>query len=142
MPIIEWSDKYMSLEIEPLDRGRKYIVAVVNSLSDALEEGKEETEVNVSLESLSNFFKEYRKEEEVFLLKTSYPEKKHHIDEHTAFYAKLKELQKKYEGAPDNAHLYETYVLFKDYFMNHCMGTDMGCADYYEKEQLKQDVGI
>jgi hemerythrin len=122
-PLIAWNNE-MSIGIESIDAQHKKLVALINDLYVASNEGLGKEFLGRTLDGLIAYTIEHFNHEEGLFLKTDYPDAEEHIKEHAKLKDDVMAIKAKFESG-DTATLSEEVLRFLvKWLMNHTLGMD------------------
>ncbi len=142
MPLMKWNES-MSVNIEEIDHQHQELVAIINSLFDAMKVAKGFDVLDVVIDKLVNYVHYHFETEEKYFDKFEYSESQLHKNEHRKFSEQIYEARKAFnegkltkseEGTPLTVELWK---LLKDWFINHVMIFDKKYAPLFKENGLK-----
>lgn len=122
MPIITWNDSF-SVSIDKIDNQHKKLISLLNSLYDAMKEGKGKDKLAGILDELIEYTEYHFKSEEEMFLKYSYSDKESHVKEHDDLRQQVVALQNKLKNGQGSI-TNEVLVFLKNWLNNHIMVAD------------------
>jgi hemerythrin len=121
MPLITWSQNF-SVDIAQLDDEHKKLIDMINSLHDAMKQGKGKDAMGPLLDALTNYAATHFSHEEALMAQYQYPEYSKHKQIHTDFANKVVEYRQLYEkNLLPATHLLNT---LRDWLITHICDTD------------------
>lgn len=135
MPLLQWNDE-LSIGINSVDEQHKKLVNIINTLNDALADGKaNDVLVNIFDELTEYTAKHFGYEEDMFA-QHGYVEAAAHKKEHEALITQVKKLQDKM-NAGDFMISLEVMVFLKEWLINHILKTDKAYAPFLIAKGVK-----
>jgi hemerythrin len=128
MAYFEWSDA-LSVSVGEIDSQHKMLVSMVNSLRDAMLNGKGRDVQKVTIEDMVDYATVHFATEEKYMKAFAYPEYAPHKKEHDAFTAKALELRGRVQKAGFVLTM-EILDFLRNWLKNHIQVTDkryQGC---------------
>jgi hemerythrin len=122
MGIITWNDKY-SVGIDSIDKQHKQLILLLNTLYDAMKEGKGKDKLEEILNELVVYTDYHFKYEEELFNKYSYPDKAHHEKIHNELRKKVMEFQGKFKSGQMNMSI-DLLNFLKEWVNNHIVEED------------------
>jgi hemerythrin len=136
MPYLEWDARY-SVQNEFIDSQHKNILKAINSLIDAIDEGKTGVFCSKLHSALKAYTERHFSHEEKVLEKYNYPELSRQRKEHQYFIRKLEEIYEQMENDEEDIEVELQMLDFlKEWFYNHILKSDFDYVD-----TLQQNVG-
>jgi len=128
MPLLQWNDE-LSIGINSIDEQHKILVNMINTLNDALAEGKaNDILIDIFADLTDYTVKHFGYEEEMFA-QHGYVEAEAHKNEHKALITQVKKLQEKM-NAGDFMISLEVMIFLKEWLLNHILKTDKAYAPF------------
>lgn len=133
--LIEWSDEF-SVGSPVLDAQHMQIVNAINTLHDAMMNGRS-VEVMVNLiQSLEHYAEYHFDLEEELLLDLKYPFLGQHCADHEQFRDTIHDLRSRYQSG--EVFIYpEALQFLSGWFTEHVLGSDMHYKEYFEGIGIK-----
>jgi hemerythrin len=123
MPFMEWNPSF-SVGVDELDSDHKILIALLNDLYDAVEEGKGLAAVGQTLDGLVVYVSNHFRYEEGLFLHAQYPDYAAHKKAHDGLSAQVMEIQAKFKSGPDQTLPHEVLTFLKDWLCQHILGSD------------------
>ena len=96
MSLLEFNDQY-KVNFEEIDNQHKMIFGMINSLHDAMKQGKAKDIMAELIKNLADYAVYHFQAEERYMKEYSYPLYMFHQKEHQSFVKKVKDFQQKHE---------------------------------------------
>ncbi len=128
----EWTEK-LSTGVELIDSQHKELIKKINDLLDAMKEGKGRTEINNTVQFLTDYVITHFKTEEDIMIKYNYPEYNAHKKLHDNFIKDFSELIKEMGNL---AFTIKLQARVCDWLIEHINGTDKVLGNFL-KEKIK-----
>ncbi|NLO90585.1 MAG: hemerythrin family protein [Elusimicrobia bacterium] len=128
MPLIVW-DQSLSVGVEVFDGHHKKLVDLINTLNDAMGQGKGRDVVGATLDELVRYTQYHFSEEEKLMAAKAYPSLAAHKAEHKALTQKALDLAAQHKAG----HIAITVPVLhflRDWLTNHIKGTDKKYGPY------------
>jgi hemerythrin-like metal-binding protein len=135
MELISWKDRY-SVQIDSIDKQHKKLVAIINSLHNAMMEKKTKDEMGKVLSELVNYTAEHFGFEEKLFDQHGYPGRINHKSAHKDFVAKVKDFQTDFENGKSTISM-KLLSFLKDWLVKHIEGTDQEYSKFLVKKGVK-----
>lgn len=131
MALMEWNDQFKT-GILQIDSQHRKLVEIINSLHDAMREGKGKEVLAPVLGSLVNYTRTHFKDEERLMAQYGYPKLETHKVIHQKLVDKVMDLQEKFNSG--NVFItVEVMIFLKDWLSGHILGDDMKYVPYINK---------
>lgn len=121
MAIVEW-DERIALHIPTIDGQHQELIGWINSLDDAVREGKGADLIDETLQKLIRYVFEHFAAEEQLMLSYNFPGFASHRQEHDHFVQRLKEIQGSFQDSSETSR--KTLDFLVDWIVCHIKGTD------------------
>lgn len=135
MPFITWNET-MSVGVERFDTQHKKLVELVNTLFDAMRQGKGKSVMGKVFDELIAYTTYHFASEEELMEKYGYPGFVQHKEEHEALTQQVKELREKYEQGELFITI-ETLDFLKAWLSNHILKTDMQYKPFFRNKGVR-----
>ena len=122
-----WNNGFC-LGIRKIDEEHAIFLNILNSLEDAVAQGRENQEVGKAINELMLYAYNHFAGEEKLLRDYEYPDYEHHIKIHEAATGKILELANTHQANPGNAG--QLVLVLTEWLINHIQGTDKQYAPY------------
>ncbi|MGA7104438.1 MAG: bacteriohemerythrin [Candidatus Deferrimicrobiaceae bacterium] len=116
-----WNDEFR-LGIRKIDEEHETFLNILNSLEDAISQGKGRTEVGKAINELMLYAYNHFTEEEQMLRDYGYPDYEHHREIHEAATGKILEIAEQHDAGIADAS--QVISAMTDWLMKHIQGTD------------------
>ena len=123
MPLMTWTED-MSVGVRVLDDDHKRLVAMLNDLYDAIQNGRGKETMGRILNDLVQYTKVHFAREEKFFGETGYPGLAAHKKEHDALTGQVIDVQRKFTVGANAALSIDVLRFLRDWLTNHIQGTD------------------
>lgn len=123
MAFYEWQDKF-SVGNKSMDDQHKKMIGILNSLHDAMKEGKAAKEITSIVNEMAEYTKFHFSSEEQLMTDSAYVGLSGQKAEHAAFIKKSQEFQESINSGKLAVSL-EVLNFLKDWWTNHILITDM-----------------
>ncbi|MCL1992806.1 MAG: bacteriohemerythrin [Spirochaetes bacterium] len=122
MAFVDWEDS-LGVKIPEFDSAHKKLIGMINSLHEAMKQGKGKDALAGLVKDLSNYTKEHFSQEEGFMQKYEYSGLAAQMEAHKKFVDKVTEIQKDLEdGKP--AMAVDVLDFLKNWLVEHIKVTD------------------
>lgn len=135
MAYIILDEKY-SVGVKETDLQHKKLVELINSLHDAMKEGKGKDVLARVLQELVKYAASHFATEEKYMTQFNYPGYSAHKAEHEKFVAKVVDFQKDFDSGKAVMTL-EVMSFLKDWLVKHILGTDKKYGPFFNEHGLK-----
>ena len=135
MALIQWSS---GLEVghSNIDTQHKKLVDLVNTLNDAMTQGKAKDILGKLLDELIAYTVSHFAMEEQLMQAHSYPDRANHLKQHTDLKATVVKLQSEFAGGKTMITI-EVMRFLKDWLSNHIQVTDKALGKYLATKGVK-----
>jgi len=123
MPLMTWSEK-LSTGIAAMDEEHKQLIALLNELHDAIEDGQGKAILGRILDGLIAYTGTHFAHEESLFAETGYPDALSHKIQHEALIRQVNEIQAKFTATPTAILPGEVLSFLKNWLTTHIQGTD------------------
>jgi len=120
--LIQW-DSRLALNVGEIDTQHQKLVAMVNALNAAMQQGKGKVAVGQILDGLVSYTEYHFGAEEQLMDQFGYPESPTHKTEHVAFVKKIGEFKEEYRQGRLGLSV-GVMTFLSDWLRCHIMGTD------------------
>lgn len=128
MSMMEWT-QVMSVGSITIDNQHKQLIALINKLGDAMQQGRGNDVMSEVLSELTDYtIKHFRYEESVFSA-SRYPHSELHKQKHTILVDQVKSIRTKVASGQSAVSI-STLNFLKDWVTEHIMKTDMTYTSY------------
>ena len=128
MALIVWNDSF-SVGIKQIDDQHRKLLGLVNSLFDAMKEGKGKDIMGDILTDLITYTVFHFSTEEIYFKKYRYPDSSKHKQEHRYLTEKATDLKEKFDKG-EAIITVEVMQFLKDWLNNHILRTDRQYSPY------------
>lgn len=122
MAMLEWNDR-LSVNIREIDAQHHELVDMVNRLHDAMKSGKAESILTQIVSEMKKYAAEHFATEERLFKAHNYPDAEAHRAEHTAFVAKVVQVEKDLQSGKCAMSM-DILNFLSNWLVNHIKGTD------------------
>lgn len=127
MPLFNWSTQYET-GILLVDTQHKKLVDAINTLHDAMKEGKGKEKIESTLNFLVEYTVLHFSAEEKLMQQKNYPDFNNHKKVHDKLVDEVKEIKAKYIAGKILPMQVSTFM--SDWLKNHILGTDKKYVPY------------
>jgi hemerythrin len=135
MPFIVWNDR-LSVGVTAMDREHKELIAILNSLYDAIRAGAAHDSMSETLERLDEYTHFHFAHEEALFAQSAYPDAEKHCLEHANTLAWLAEVRRKYDNGTAAGLSLEVVNYLKDWLFDHILGSDQKYTPWLHAEGI------
>lgn len=132
MGLSDWSPKY-TVHHPVLDEHHHTLFKLVDQLSEAILEKKENEIIGEVLNSLVDYTKMHFAAEERLMQQVGYPGLLQHKEAHGRLVAQVQELQRRFQKGDSAVTAEITQFLMTDWLVRHILGMDELYAPYFKK---------
>jgi len=136
MAFFDWSES-LNVGIESINEQHKKLVAMVNELHDASQQGKAADVLGKTLDGLVDYTKNHFAYEEKLFTETGYADAATHKAEHDKLTATVLSVQEKYKAGAGGSLSGEVMDFLKSWLVNHIQGTDMKYGPHFQAKGVK-----
>ncbi len=123
-----WKDSY-SVGVAEIDRQHKKLIDMINTLHQAMSQGKGKQVVNAVLADLANYCATHFRQEEKFMADAGYPELDAHREKHQKMTQKVLALQADVKAGKATITM-EVMRFLEQWLDKHILGTDKKYGPY------------
>jgi len=135
MAYMEWNSTY-SVEVETIDNQHKKLIEIINSLYDAMKNGKGQAELMHTFGELAKYTITHFKHEEDLFDKFGYARSMTHKKEHTELLKKVNLYAEQYQNGKIMMSM-EIMDFLKEWLLNHILVTDKGYSPFMKEHNVK-----
>lgn len=128
MALVTWNPSY-SVSVKKLDQQHQRLFALLNTLHEAMRQGKGQAIVQDTLRELATYAVTHFRAEEELLQKTNYPGFAAHQAEHQSFVARVNQFTEDLK-AGRNTSAIAVVGFIKDWLAEHILRTDRSYSAY------------
>jgi len=129
MTFMEWQDSY-SVGVAIFDDEHKKLIAIINRLSDAIDEGVGPTDLDRICDHLAEYAAMHFRHEEMYFEDWSYPEAEPHIARHKAFRQKIDAYRKAITDRDSGDLADEMLVFLREWLTYHILVDDRAYGQF------------
>ena len=133
--MFSWSDKY-SVGVQSIDNQHKEILEILNSLLQALKEGKANDVVNQIIHDLEQYAYMHFQKEEFFFQRFNYSGAAEHINEHHQFREKIMTVKRDLISGKISFTV-DLMFFLKDWVEHHIFVLDKAYSDCFRQNGLR-----
>lgn len=133
--MIKWDDSF-SVNVAEIDGQHQKLVALINTLNDAMRQGKGKDVLDKTVAELINYAATHFKTEEKYFDQFGYPETEEHKKEHSDFVRKVSEFKKGMDERRLGLTI-EVMDFLSHWLTNHIKGTDKKYSRFFNEKGLK-----
>ena len=128
MALVEWEERY-SVGNERIDQQHQRIVAMINTLGEAMETGKEKPVLMKILADLVGYTKTHFSEEENLMAQRGYPHLAEHQEQHAHLNRQLADYYRNFyiSSRPQSA---QVMAFLQDWLYSHILAEDKRYAPF------------
>lgn len=123
MPLLQWNNDALSVNVDIIDNQHKRMVAMINELYDAMNSCKGEAILGELLVKLEHYTYYHFDTEEQYFRKHEYPELALHESQHDLLRSQVSTLEEEYEKG-DKMLVTKVMDLLKGWLADHIMRSD------------------
>ena len=127
--LITWNDNF-SVNIPRFDQEHQQLIAMINSLHEAMKQGTGKKAMGTLLDDLTNYASTHFSHEEQMMVRYSYPDFKKHKQSHVDFAQTFKEYRSLYENSSLSAG--NLLNLLQSWLINHICDTDKQYTAFFK----------
>ena len=135
MAILTWNETY-SVGIKTFDEHHQHLISFINSLYDAMKEGKGNQEVQSTIQKLIEYTVFHFSSEEKLLLEKGYPGYPIHLKEHQALKARVIDFQDRINKGELGMSVKLANFL-KEWLTSHILGEDKKYGPFLQAKGIK-----
>ena len=133
MGLSDWSPKY-TVNHPVMDEHHHTLFKLVDQLSEAIIEKRENEVIREVLNSLLNYTIMHFAAEEKLMRQANYPDLAVHKEAHNAIVAKVQDFQNRFQNGDKSVTAEIAQYLMTDWLVKHILGMDELYAPYFKKE--------
>jgi hemerythrin-like metal-binding protein len=122
MEYIKWSDE-LSVDNPVIDKQHKELFRLINDFYNTIAEKRNKDAVKRAIDEMENYITTHFTSEEIMMKNAGYEGLEQHINEHSSYIDKVRDLRERYEQGRLILSL-EVTNFIKDWIRNHIMITD------------------
>ena len=134
MALIQWSSG-LSVQVNELDEQHKKLIALINSLQEAMRAGKGKDLVGKILNELVQYTVIHFSNEEKYFARFDYSETAPHMDEHKKFVQEVSAFKKEFDEGQIGLSI-KLMSFLSDWLKNHIMGSDKKYGPFFNEKGL------
>ncbi len=131
MALIEWDDS-LSVKVSIFDNQHRRLVDLINSLNEAMRDGKGRDVIGSIIKELSNYAVMHFGTEESYFKKYHYADAQQHIAEHRAFVEEVERFRKEFDAGSIGLSI-KVMSFLSNWLKNHIMGTDKKYTPFFNQ---------
>lgn len=116
MPLFKWNEDY-SVNVAELDQHHKTLIDIVNSIYDNCLQTDAVDCIGPKINELIDYSQYHFRAEESYMRRIEYFEREEHIEQHSMFIFKIRELQQAYDG--NEPELTKSLIVFLGKWLLH-----------------------
>jgi hemerythrin len=136
MPLIEWSNDKLGVNVEVIDSQHKRMVGMINALYDAINSCQGEAVLGELLIKLEHYTYYHFDTEEEYFQKYEYPELAVHKSQHDQLRSQVSALNEEYEKG-NKMLIVKVMDLLKDWLADHILTSDRKFGYFLKKNSIK-----
>ena len=134
MPLIQWNDSY-SVKVAEIDQQHKKLIAMINDLFAAMQQGKGKDVLGTILNGLVAYTGTHFTTEEQYFDRFGYPETVAHKKEHANFVAKVMDFKKSFDAGQLGLSL-NVMNFLSDWLTHHIQNVDKRYGPLFNEKGL------
>lgn len=134
MALMEW-DNSLSVGVAQFDGEHMQLVAMLNSLHDAMKQGKGKERILPLLEELMKYTEKHFANEEKAMLQHKYPNYEIHKKEHAELVKAVKEFQQQLQEGK-NVLTNQIFQFLKDWVIKHIGAMDKQYSIFFVEKKI------
>ena len=134
MALIIWSDKF-SVNVKAIDAQHKKLVELLNTVHDAMKEGRGREVIGETLDGLVDYTKVHFATEEKLLGNNDYPFFQGHKKIHDDMIKEVELLRLRYESGETMLSV-DVMQFLKNWLTDHIMGTDRNYSHFLNSKGI------
>jgi hemerythrin-like metal-binding domain len=131
MALVTWSENF-SVGIAQFDNEHKKLIDMLNTLHDAMREGKGKTILSNLLNDLTTYVSTHFSNEEKFMLANNYPQYTIHKKDHEDFAKKVLEYTTLHANGLFSAN--QLSATLRDWLLTHISDSDKKYGDFFNNK--------
>lgn len=135
MALLTWNDKY-SVNVKEIDDQHKKLIALLNDLHSAMQEGKGKDVMSAVLKGLVDYTAYHFSAEEKYMRQFDYPGYAQHKAEHDHFVRQVLDFQQKFEAGKTSVTL-DVIKFLNGWVTGHIKGTDRQYGPFFNEHGLR-----
>ncbi len=135
MALINWNDGF-SVNIAEIDQQHQKIIAMINTLHDAMTLGKGQNVIGKIVDDLISYTETHFKTEEIYFAQFGYPDTDRHKIKHAGFVQKVSDFKDGFEKGKLSLSI-EVMTFLSDWWRNHIKGTDKKYSQFFNEKGLR-----
>jgi len=135
MAFINWNDS-LKVNVDSIDSQHQKLIDIVNTLFDAMSDGKGNEVLNDVFNDLLNYTVEHFSHEEQLMGQYNYPKAEFHKVEHSDLTRQAKELYEKFKSGQATISV-PTLNFLRSWLNNHILSSDRQFGDYLNSVGVK-----
>ena len=134
MALINWDDSF-SVKVAEIDAQHQKLVQLVNSLNDAMKQGKGKDAISIVLNELINYTATHFKTEEKYFDEFDYPLTDEHKMEHSNFVKKVMAFKNDFQSGKLGLSI-DVLNFLVNWLKNHIMIVDKKYSEFFNSKGL------
>ncbi|MDF1611742.1 bacteriohemerythrin [Stygiobacter electus] len=134
MALITWGDSY-SVKVKVIDNQHQKLVGIINTLHDAMKEGKGKEAIGKVLKELVDYTVYHFSFEEKLFDKYGYPDAKIHAKQHNDLVQSVKKYVSDFESGKGVLPM-EVMNFLRDWLLKHISGDDKKYSPFFNSKGL------
>jgi len=130
---MRWTEQ-LSVGNPQVDEQHQHLVALLNQLNDAIEQGRGRDIASRVLDAVADYADEHFAAEERLFMTTAYPDKESHIQKHRSLTARVAQMRHDHAAGTRFFDL-ELLQFLQDWLTEHIMKTDKTYVPYLPKDE-------
>lgn len=136
MSFIVWNDR-LSVGVTTLDKQHQELIAILNELYCALQNGAAHQTLSRTLERFTEYTQFHFSHEESLFIQSAYPDAERHRMEHVNAVEWVEEIRRKYDEGVSAGLSLEVVDFLKDWLFDHILGSDQKYTQYLHEAGIE-----
>ncbi len=134
MAVIDWKHEF-SVSIPKIDKQHKVLIAIVNELSEAIDQEESGCIIEEIISRLSLYAITHFSDEERFMERYAFPDLPSHKEEHRVFIGQIETFKE--QLCNDQSILARDVLTYlKNWFANHLLSVDQKYAEFFTEQHM------
>jgi hemerythrin len=134
MSVIVWKPEF-SVNIKVIDDQHKALIDTINTLYDAMSEGRGGTVLSQIFNNLAEYTSDHFATEENIMVRFSYPDYEEHASEHSICAAKVSEFKRRYDKGEYSMSI-ELVTFLVNWLHKHLLEMDQKYKAFFKEKEI------